>query len=155
MNWFKLLQEKNACQEGMEFAKQYDTFEEMWNNIPRGDWMLWWAKKVGVDLRTLTLAKALCAKTVIHLIKDERSIKAVEVAEAFGRGNATREELDAAATDAYAAATDAYAADAAYAYTYAASVAAKKANQLETSRICREILTDEVLRLTNKLLEEE
>lgn len=49
------------------------------------------------DLRQLTLAKARCAKLVIHLIKDERSKKAVEIAEQFGLANATREQLNAAA----------------------------------------------------------
>jgi hypothetical protein len=95
--------------------------------------MLWIAKRVGVDKRTMTLARALCAKTVIHLMKDPRSIKAVEVAEAYGRGDATDDELSAAAADADAAYAYAYAdayayaADAAAAYADAAAAAADAA----------------------------
>jgi hypothetical protein len=119
-----------------EFRREYPTFAEAWQACTRADWMLWIARKAGVDFRTLTLAKGLCAETVKHLMTDERSRKAVEVAIAYGRGEATDEELqDAAADAAYAAYAAAHAAD------------AKKENQLKTANICREILTDAVMQL--------
>src|SRR5690606_31512598 len=113
----------HPCSEALRFRMQYQTFQEAWQACPRGDWMLWIAQRVGVDLRTLTRAKALCALTVRHLMKDERSIKACEVAIKFADGEATREELDAAAAD--AAAYAAYVAD--YAAADAADAAADAA----------------------------
>ena len=37
-----------------------------------------------------------CARQVQHLMKDERSVKALDVSEAFANGNATEAELDSA-----------------------------------------------------------
>lgn len=174
----------DPCREGLDFRKEFETFEEAWNACERGDWMLWIAAKLEVDIRILTLAKGLCANTVRHLMKDERSIAAVDAAIAFGNGEIDENELetasayaDACAADADASAASAYAASfAAYAasfadvaYAYAASAyaaadaaaaasayaaacaAAKKQNQKQTADICREVLTNEVLRLINEL----
>ena len=129
----------NACKESIVFRKNYPDFKTAWENCPRGDWMLWIAKKLNVDLLKLTTAKALCANTVRNLMRDERSTKAIDVAILFGQGKASREELDAA----YAAYTAA-AADAAAAY-------AKRKNQQETADICRRILTEDVLAAINNL----
>lgn len=76
----------NPCEEALEFRKQYSTFKEAWENCPRGDWMLWIAKKLNVDLRPLTLAKVRCASTVRHLMRDQRSINALDVALKFANG---------------------------------------------------------------------
>ena len=96
------------CQEALDFRKQFKTFEEAWKVCSRGDWMLWIAKKVGVNKRELTLAKGYCANTVIHLMKDKRSRDAVKAAIKYGKGLIEDVELDDAA--AYAAAADAAAA---------------------------------------------
>src|SRR3990172_6176815 len=73
------------------------TNETAWKVCERGDWMLWLIGRItdrsdDAGLRRLTLAKVGCAKLVLHLMKDERSRKAIEVAERVGRGDATREE---------------------------------------------------------------
>ena len=138
------IEKYHPCEDAVEFRRQYATFADAWAACPRGDWMLWIAKKAGVNLRTLTLAKGLCAETVIHLMKDERSRNAVRVAIAYGKGEATDEELSAARA-AYAAARAAY--PAAYAAAYAAADAALAANQQQTADICREVLTDEIMKL--------
>ena len=118
----------NACKESIVFRKNYPDFKTAWENCPRGDWMLWIAKKLNVDLLKLTTAKALCANTVRNLMRDERSTKAIDVAILFGQGKASREELDAAAADAAAyTAYTAYTADAAAAAAYAAADAADAA----------------------------
>lgn len=152
----------DPCGDALDFRAKYSSFEQAWNECPRGDWMLWLAKRLGVDLKILTKAKAKCALSVRHLMKDERSIKACEIALKFSDGLATRDELDAAAAyaaaayadaadaataaAAYAAAADAATADAATAaYAAAAADAARTKNQLETANICREVLTDSVL----------
>ena len=139
----QLLKKHNACNEAQTWAKD-KTIEEAYNTCPRGDWMLWlFAKTNPDDLQRLTLAKGHCANTVRHLMKDERSIKAVDVAIAFGEGKATRDEL----IDAYAAAgagAAAYAAAAAYDAADAGAAAAKKSNQLQTADICRKYLPLEI-----------
>jgi len=167
MNPIEKLTELEACLDAIYWAKS-KTWNEIIDQCHRGDWLLWLAQKVKLDLRTLTLAKARCAKTVIHLMKDERSINAVNVAESFGLGNATKEDLDAATaaayTAAYTAATAAadaantatntaaayaYAADAyAYVYAYAADTA-RKSNQLLTANICRETFGDKLKNILN------
>jgi hypothetical protein len=133
----ELLIELNACQEALDWAED-KKIEQVVEQCHRGDWLLWLAHKVDIGLQPLTLAKGHCANTVRHLMKDKRSIEAVDVAIAFGEGVATIEELDLAADasyTAYAAAYDAgaaayaadttavYAASAAHTAVYAASAA--------------------------------
>ena len=153
-----LLIELHACDEAIEFSQDL-SIEEAVQQCERGDWLLWLAKDLELPLKPITLAKARCAKLVVHLMEDERSVKAVEVAEKFALGEATREELDTAAADAYAAydADDADAADdAAYTPSYAAAAAnadayaaasddaayaaAKNKNRKEAADICIDIL---------------
>lgn len=162
-----------ACCDGFEFAKDL-TLRQFLETCPRGDWILWlFARTNKNDFAKLTEAKALCANTVRHLMRDGRSTKAVDVALRFAKGEATREELaDAAdaAADAFhaayvAAGADAYAADAfaayvaadadadAYAAAFAAADAAHAAaaddadgknNQRLTAEICRKVLPLEI-----------
>lgn len=120
------------CNSGLRWFETQPDFETAWETCERGDWMLWYAKKIGVDLRPLTLAKGRCAELVKHLMDDERSRKAVEVAIAFGQGNATREELDDAASAAHAAAHATY--------------AAHYSTLAQCANICREVLTKEIIK---------
>ena len=100
------LKSLEACQTAIDWAGD-KTIEQVVADCHRGDWLLWLAKKCGVELQPLTLAKAHCSNTVRHLMTDERSIKAVDVAIAFGKGRATQDELDTAAAAAAAARADA------------------------------------------------
>jgi len=129
----------NPCEDALEFRKKYKTFRGAWNNCPRGDWMLWIAKRVGIDIRTLTLAKGYCAKTVIHLMKYQRSKDAVKAAIDFGRGKIDEGQLRNASDAADAAYAAAYAFNAAYA------AAARIKNQKATADICRKYLTKSVM----------
>jgi len=123
MTFNQYLQSVGACEPAVAWAEN-KTIEEVVATCHRGDWLLWLAQKCDIGLQPLTLAKGHCANTVRHLMKDERSIRAVDIAIAFGEGKATREDLDAAADAAYADAADAaYAAAAAY-NAVAAAVAA-------------------------------
>ena len=153
-----LLKKLNACQEAIEWVGD-KSLEQAWNTCHRGDWMLWiYAKLYPDNLKELTLAKGHCANTVRHLMKDQRSLDAVDAAIAFGEGRITSEELKKAASDAYDAASyadaaaayaasdaaaDAAAADAAAADAYADAYAyaARTKNQQETADICRKYLT--------------
>jgi hypothetical protein len=126
--------------------------------------MLWLAKKLGVDDRKLTLTKAMCVNQVKHLMKDQRSLDALDACFRYAKGELTREELNtyaayayayayayasasaAAAADADAAsAAAADAADAAAADASAASADAKIKSLKKSADICREVLTEEVL----------
>jgi len=133
----ELLQKLNACKDAIEWAGD-KSWEECYATCHRGDWLLWLFKRTNPDdLQLLTLAKGRCANTVRHLMKDERSIKAVDAAIAFGEGKISREELDAAANAAANAAAYAYSA---YASAASAAYVAKKENQQLTADICRKYL---------------
>ena len=122
----EILTQLNACNEAQIWADN-KTIEEVIKECKRGDWMLWLAKKLDVDIKLLTLTKGYCAKTVEHLMKDERSKKAVQAAIDFGEGKITKEELAATAAAAYAAYAAYAAAYAAYAAAYADADAAADA----------------------------
>ena len=164
MKTFKqLLEDLGACSDARRWAAD-KTIEQIVAECHRGDWMLWLGKRIDIDNRPLTLAKGLCANTVRHLMKDERSVKAVDTAIAYGNGLATDEELAAAAAAAYAAAAAAdaaaayaaayAAADAAAAYAAAAAAyaAACQKNRMHTSDICREVLGQLIINKVNQLL---
>ena len=125
----ELLIKLKACEAAREWAGD-KSWPEIFATCHRGDWLLWLFYHTAGDKRLLTLAKGHCANTVRHLMKDERSVNAVDVAIRYGNGEATQEELRAASAAAYAAAcaaADAAADDAdayAAAYAAAASVAA-------------------------------
>jgi hypothetical protein len=159
MTFKQQLENINACEEAREWL-QDKTLQEAFTTCERADWMLWaYAKLYPDNLRELTLAKGHCVNTVRYLMKDERSIKAVDAAIGFGEGKIDKSELDAAAyaaadvayAAAYAAASAAYvaasaayadaaayaAADAAYADAYAA---AQKQSLAEQADICRKYL---------------
>jgi hypothetical protein len=107
------LQNIGACDEAKEWAEG-KSWQEVYDTCHRGDWLLWlYRRSKDYDLQKLTLAKGFCANTVRHLMRDERSLKAVDTAIAFGKGEINIDKLTAAAAAAYAAAADAY--DAAYA----------------------------------------
>jgi len=129
----ELLIELHACEEALDWADD-KKIEQVVEQCHRGDWLLWLAHRVDIGLQPLTLAKGHCANTVRHLMKDKRSIEAVDTAIAFGEGIATIEELEAASAFAYVARSAAYAAaDAntaydAHARSAAAAYAAADAN---------------------------
>jgi hypothetical protein len=90
----------NPCGEGIEYYESKQSSEEACNDCERGDWMLWIAAKLPIDDRVLTKAKALCANTVRHLMKDKRSTDAVDAALRYADGKINREELDKYAIEA-------------------------------------------------------
>ena len=156
MTFTEYLKSINACSEAVKWAKS-KTIEEVVATCHRGDWLLWLASKCDIGLQPLTLAKGHCANTVRHLMEDDRSIKAVDTAIAFGEGRATREELSAVydaarAAAAYAVAyAAAAAADAAAVYD-AAYAAARDANRLQTADICRQYIGDLIIQKVNLIL---
>ncbi len=85
--------------------------------------------------KTLRLFACWCVRQVWHLLNDERSKKAIEVAEEFADGKATQEELDAAWVAAARAARAAAAADAARAAAEAARAARAAARDAQNRKL--------------------
>ena len=147
MTWQDNLNRLRACDEAVEWTQNYKTFPAAWKTCKRGDWMLWLAARSGVDRKVLVLAACACARTALkHVTKgEERPRVAIETAERWARGEATIEEVRAAAAAAAAAsasaATTAYAYaasaatvyDAVYAAVYAAAAAAERTKSLSHS----------------------
>ena len=92
----KRIENLSACKEAVVWLKTQKNSIEAWKNCERGDWMLWLAKKLKVDDKKLTMAKAMCAKQVEHLMKDQRSKDALQACFDYVNGKITREELNAA-----------------------------------------------------------
>ena len=128
------LQNKNACYPAKKWLKDRD-LERAWEECKRGDWLLWFAAKVGIDRKVIVRTACACAREALRFVPDgEIGPKtAIETAERWCNGEATIEQVrnasSAAAADAddaaYAAACDAaYAADAADADATLAAYAA-------------------------------
>jgi hypothetical protein len=98
--WRKLLEglgKTGANDEPLPFARIVEI-----NGI---DDALWCCRVEPQYAREWRLFAVWCARQVQHLMKDPRSIAALDVAERYARGEATRKELDAAQTNARAAST--------------------------------------------------
>ena len=133
------LKKHSACTRGAKWALAIgDDMADVWDALieqGKRDWLLWTATRPGV-FPDAVLRKLACrfiqetpiadGRKVWDLLTDERSRKAVEVAEAYADGKATKEDMAAAyaASDAAAYAVSDDAAKAAYAAAKAASDAA-------------------------------
>ena len=125
MNVKEFCRKHNACHRWSKFALKFATMKDVWDALMRGEpdkrtarcWALWIISRDGVlsKMERVELSVRF-AERVKHLMKDQRSIDALEVAKRYAEGNATDEELEQAADDATHAAHAAYAAVAADAY---------------------------------------
>jgi hypothetical protein len=130
MNWIERLRELGACGTALDWCETQPSPEVAWSTCQRGDRLLWVVARVG-DFRAAVRAACACARLALHHVPAEECLtvsrRAIEAAEAWTRGETTREEVRAAYVAAYAAADDAApdaAAYAAYAAAYAAYTAA-------------------------------
>lgn len=100
-----------ACTAGMRFALKFKTMRECYGALLKGEagdksaeWAIWTATRVGVmSDRDLRLFAVRCARRAPHLMKDQRSIAALDVAERYANGEASKGELSAAYAAARAA----------------------------------------------------
>ncbi len=133
VTWIVPLKKLRPCSDAVEWAKTFGALDDAWKACERGDWMLWLlGKQAGPpesdSRKKLVLTACACARLALPHVKkgDRRSLKAIETAEAWARGDTgvtLQMVRDAAAADAYAAAYAAAAYAAAYAATYAAYAA--------------------------------
>ena len=127
------MDEHNACVFGrrwvaeMGFTTCKETFEALCNGKAGEDsysWALWFAMRPGVlSGSELVGLAAWCTRRVAHLLTDDRSIKALELAERFAAGEEVPADELKKAIDAACAARDAAwaaARDAAWAAAHAA-----------------------------------
>ena len=103
--WYTELEKMGACPDAVKWAKGYKTFRNAWRYCKCGDWMLWYLGRKDADRKRLVSAACGCARLALkHVPEDEeRSLKAIETAEAWTRGEATLDEVRAAAWAARAA----------------------------------------------------
>lgn len=88
------LMKMTYCNDGVEYFRTKPNLYEAWNDCKRGDWMLDFARKLGVENRKLFLAKARCAQTAFHLIEHSKVLKkGVEIAEKYGTDQCDKEDL--------------------------------------------------------------
>lgn len=93
----------NACGPGRDWAlANCATLDDVWRTA-KPEWLVWVATRPGVlDERTLRSFAVHCARSVEHLSTDGQSLAALDVAERFANGEATQEEMAAAAFAAWA-----------------------------------------------------
>ena len=147
-----LLKKTNACHGAVMWAADTKDMREAWDTCQRADWMLWGLEKIDFDANRLRAFACKCVReTPLHdgrkvwdLLTDSRSREAVEVAERYCAGNATRDQLNAAANaaaNANAAASNAAAnAAAAYAAAYAAYANAANAARVFQAGLLRSMI---------------
>src|ERR1035437_9125479 len=135
----------NPCYNPIKYIKDDEThtilsFLDI-KEIPFEDklWLIF--RNYFVSDKLMRLFAVWSARQVQHLMKDERSIKALDIAEAFANGNASSEELAAALASSVAGAKGAArdagwadARDAAWAASRDASLAAARAAARAASR---------------------
>ena len=136
----------NACPDGARWALSVSSdMSAVWDTmIEQGkhDWLIWTATRPGVFSESI-LRKLACrfvretpiadGRTVWDLMEDDRSRNAVQVAEAYVDGNATKKELVATAAAAFDVAAVDAAAWAAEAAAWAAEAAAWAAKATATA----------------------
>jgi hypothetical protein len=107
--WHKQLKALNpSCTDALEWALTHDTPEEAWAVCERGDWMLWYAARVGLTPdRHKQIVKAICHIVERHLDKlsnETRPRIAIETAIAWAtEDKATLEEINMVAAKAVGA----------------------------------------------------
>jgi len=128
MRFVKHLEEMGACREALGWCGKRG-LKRAWHDAARGDWMLWLAGRLHVDRKLLVLAACDCAETVLQYVPEGegRPTRAIQTSRNWGAGNASPDDVRAAAAAATAAAYAAAYADAAYAAYGAAAAAAAAA----------------------------
>ena len=100
---------------------------------------IWCLRAVEGKDREIRLFAVWCARQVQHLMKDQRSLDALDVAERYANGEATEAELVAAADAAWAASWDAAAWDAVWSAAEGARDEMRSRQEIELRRICEEV----------------
>jgi len=122
MNVEEFCKKHAACEDGYERNKHFEDMDDFFENSEHHEDVIWAACNVLTENERMRFA-CWCVRHVWHLLADERSRKAVEVAEDYCEGNATKKELKKERAAARAAADAAWASRAATCATCAARAA--------------------------------
>ena len=144
MNIRDFCKKYRACADGYIRNKNFENMQDFFENSEHYDDVIWATCQVLNEKDRIRFA-CWCVRQIWHLLKNERSKKVIEVAEAYCEGKATKEELMVAQDNARAAANTAAntAANAAAAYAaayyavyaaYAAADAARASGDINAAR---------------------
>ena len=150
--------DRGACAEARLWLNTQTDPRVAWEMCEQPDWMIWYARRRNVERKVLVRIACDCARTALRFVPEgeDRPRLAIEAAERWTLGEATIDEVRAAAdaaaayaaADVYAAAADAYAAAAYAAYAayadyaaYAAYAAAAYARKQANIQMCQIIRT--------------
>jgi len=144
VNHVDVLVKLNACGDAIGYARSKPDAESAWRDCERGDWLLWIAASLGVDRNAVVLAVCDCVEMASFPWPegDDRPRRAIETARAWIRGEASIDEVRAAANAANAA--NAAANAAAYAAGRAAN-AAYRQSLSESANIVRKHISWEMI----------
>jgi len=126
----EILDQLHVCSEARQWAATQPDARTAWCNCPRGDRLIWLAGMLGIDRKTIAAAVCDCVELALPFVikHNERPRNAITVTRARLAGEATLEDLRAAAAAADDAADAAWAkaawADAAWAKAASAAAAA-------------------------------
>lgn len=138
-----------------KFRSKFKNFNDFWNACPKVDWIFHIAYQVGVDEKIIFRAKGICGMKVIHLMSDDRSIKAVKSTIDYVDGLISSDELENYHKQAYEAAYEsgydydyfaAYTSSKTAYYIYDYTAEYNKTNEKQMADICRDVLREEVER---------
>lgn len=92
----------SACEEAIEWCEKYNTLQEAWQACERAEWMMKLISKTINDetnRKSFVLISDKCTRLYLSCATkyDDRSLKAIEVVEAWIRGRATLNEVKSAA----------------------------------------------------------
>lgn len=108
MTMLEQLRSWGACEEGMEFAELYTSWDELWAALDRADWMFWLLDRLRCPQREMSLACLAAIKPeVYHLLTDDRSKAVFSAVPAYWRGEMGRDEMQSIAEAAREAAREA------------------------------------------------
>lgn len=90
----EFLQQHGASEELRAFGESVRTMREFWDRCPRGDWMLWVLDRTEQrNRRELRNFACWCARRFVHLMRDPRCRRALEIAELFASGHSSKTDL--------------------------------------------------------------
>jgi len=88
MNHIELLEKMGACNVAVPWARQYSTLKKCWDNCERGDHLLWFAERIGIDHKILALSSCDCAERALRFVAEgeDRPRIAIETAQKWANG---------------------------------------------------------------------
>lgn len=108
---YQVIKSLRPCKVGLRYASSCETTDELLTNVRSGDWLLWLAYKLDVDIRVITKAKVDCIKYMMSIVKNKDGYQgwvlkkedmliineSIDVADAYCNGSADENQIEGAA----------------------------------------------------------